>query len=102
MAKSVRKNDPETSSLIRVLHVIEAYLHCKIYVTHVRRLSTKMAALVDSLSREATMGPNVLAALEGVPVARPWGRLGSWLEAPVLDWNLPLQILNDVKTLCEK
>ncbi len=30
------KNDPETSVLIRALHIIEAYLHCRIYVRHVK------------------------------------------------------------------
>jgi hypothetical protein len=95
------KNDPETSLLIRVLHVIEAYLHCKIYVTHVRRLSTRMAALADSLSRESTSTQDAMVALEGVPISRPWGTLGRWLENPVLNWNLPLEILNDVKTLCK-
>jgi hypothetical protein len=96
------KNDPETSLLIRVLHVIEAFLHCKIYVTHVRRLSTSAATLADSLSRESTSGQDTLEALAGAHVARPWGVLGSWLEDPRLDWDLPQKILNDVKTLCEK
>jgi hypothetical protein len=95
------KNDPETSLLIRVLHVIEAYLHCKIYVTHVWRLSMRVATLADCLSRESTSQPDALAAMSGVPISRPWGVLGSWLEKPVLNWNLPLEILNDVKKLCE-
>ncbi len=96
------KNDAETSLLIRVLHVLEAYLHCKIYVTHVRRMSTDMAALANSLSRESTTQAKTLVALDGVHVEYPWGNLGNWLENPVLDWTLPLKILNDVKSLCEK
>jgi hypothetical protein len=51
------KNDPETSLLIRTLHVLEAYLCCKIYVTHVKRMSTPMAVLADHLSRESTITP---------------------------------------------
>ncbi len=100
--KRYSKNDPETSLLIRVLHVIEAFLHCKIYVTHVRRLSTRMATLADCLSRESTTDQEVLDELAGVHVARPWGQLGHWLEHPLLDWNLPQKILCDVKSLCEK
>jgi hypothetical protein len=96
------KNDAETSLLIRVLHVLEAYLHCKIYVTHIRRMSTNMAALADNLSRKSTTQADALVALNGVPVAHPWGNLGTWLENTVLDWTLPLKILNDVKTLCDK
>jgi hypothetical protein len=61
-----------------------------------------MATLADCLSRESTTGQDALDALEGVHVARPWGELGSWLENPVLDWNLPRKILSDVKTLFEK
>ncbi len=98
--KKYCKNDPETSLLIRTLHVIEAFLHCKIYVTHVKRLSTNMAAMADRLSRETTITPEDDAWLGKVPVFRPWGRLGEWLERPVLNWNLPLLILEDVKTLC--
>ncbi len=60
-----------------------------------------MAALADSLSRESTSTQDTMIALEGVQVSRPWGTLGRWLENPVLNWNLPLEILNDVKTLCE-
>ncbi len=100
--KRYSKNDPETSLLIRVLHVIEAFLHCKIYVTHVRRLSTRMATLADCLSRESTTDQEVLVELAGAQVARPWGQLGRWLEHPLLDWNLPQKILDDVKLLCEK
>jgi hypothetical protein len=96
------KNDPETSLLIRVLHVIEAYLECKIYVTHVRRLSTEPATLADALSREATTNDAVRAAIANVPIFRPWGQLSRWLEAPLLDWNLPLKILDDVKKLCNE
>ncbi len=98
--KKYCKNDPETSLLIRTLHVIEAFLHCKIYVTHVKRLSTKMAAMADCLSRQSTVTPEDSAWLVKVPVHHPWGQLGEWLEKPVLNWNLPLLILEDVKSLC--
>jgi hypothetical protein len=95
------KNDPETSLLIRTLHVVESYLCCKIYVTHVKRMSTPMAALADHLSRESTITPADRACLTGARIHRPWGKLGHWLENPVLNWNLPMEILEDVKTLCK-
>ncbi len=65
-------------------------------------MSTKMAALADALSRESTMDSNLRSSMAGTPVARPWGQLGRWLESPVLDWDLPLKILEDVKALCKK
>jgi hypothetical protein len=60
-----------------------------------------VATLADCLSRETTSPPDAVAALNGVPISRPWGALGNWLEKPVLNWNLPLEILEDVKKLCE-
>jgi hypothetical protein len=64
-------------------------------------MSTKPAALADALSREASMDAAV-RAIADVPVFRPWGQLGRWLEAPVLDWDLPLKILDDVKIKCNQ
>jgi hypothetical protein len=101
-SKKYCKNDPETSLLIRTLHVIEAFLHCKIYVTHVKRLSTTVAARADRLSRETTTTAEDWIRLNKMQIHRPWGNLGAWLERPVLNWNLPLLILEDVKTLCAK
>jgi hypothetical protein len=95
------KNDPETSLLIRTLHVLEAYLCCKIYVTHVKRMSTPMAVLADHLSRETTITPEDRKRVMDAPIHRPWGKLGRWLENPVLNWDLPLEILQDVKSLCD-
>jgi hypothetical protein len=96
------KNDPELSLLIRTLHVIEAFLHCKIYVTHVKHLSTDIAAMADRLSRESTISAEDRIWLDRGLVHRPWGQLGAWLEKPVLNWNLPQLVLEDVKTLCAK
>jgi hypothetical protein len=94
--------DPETSLLIRSLHVLEAFLECKIYVEHLRRLSNHVATVVDSLSRNATTTPELLIELVGIPWVEPKGRLLTWLENPLLDWDLPLKLVEDVKTLIEK
>jgi hypothetical protein len=99
--KKYSRNDPETSLLIRTLHVIEAFLSCKIYVTHTRRLTTSMATLADHLSREATITPADREIISDIRVDRPWGALGRWLEDPVLNWELPNLVLGDVKTLCK-
>jgi hypothetical protein len=61
-----------------------------------------MATLADCLSRESTTHQDALEVLVGVHIAHPWGKLGSWLENPVLDWYLPKKILGDVISLCEK
>jgi hypothetical protein len=93
------KNDPETSLLLRVLHVIEIYLSCKIYVTHVKRCSNTMAELADALSRKSTTTRETLALLENSEMFFPSGSLYAWLCHPVLDWTLPEKIIDDIKNL---
>jgi hypothetical protein len=100
--KKYSVQDPETSLLVRALHVLEAFLECKIYVEHLKRLSNHVASVVDNLSRTSTTTPELLNELAQVPWAAPRGALVAWLQSPVLDWDLPLKIVDDVKTLLEK
>ena len=58
------KNDAETSLLLRVLHVIEVYLPCKIYLQHVKRCSTTMAEAVDQLSRKSSTTSKTLRIIK--------------------------------------
>jgi hypothetical protein len=95
--KRYSKNDPETSLLIRCLHVIEAFLECKIYVRHLRRMSNRTAALADSLSREITTTREVQAEIAGAKISFPAGALMQWLKKPGLDWDLPLKLVDDIK-----
>jgi hypothetical protein len=99
--KKYTVRDPETSLLIRCLHVLEACLECKIYVEHLRRLSNHVATVVDSLSREETTSPKLLDELANIPWDRPKGHLLPWLENPVLDWDLPLKLVEDVRNLLD-
>jgi hypothetical protein len=98
--KKYTVKDPETSLLLRTLHVIEAFLECKVYVTHLRRMTTEIASLADHLSREKTTTAEIRASLSSVPWVTPTGALVNWLRDPLLDWDLPLKVLGDVKTLC--
>jgi hypothetical protein len=98
--KKYSVKDPETSLLVRTLHVIEAFLECKIYVIHLKRMSNNLASLGDSLSREETTTPEIRRMIDGIPVKSPAGALTEWLKNPLLDWDLPQKVLNDVKTLC--
>jgi len=95
------KSDLELSLLIRCLLVIEAYLECKIYVKHVLRRSNPMSTLVDDLSRVTTTNKIATLPLRGIEVKKVVGNLISWLENPVVDWDLPLKIIDDVKLLCQ-
>jgi len=48
--KKYCREDAETSLLLRCLHVIESFIECKIYVTHVKRCSTHVANLVGPVA----------------------------------------------------
>jgi hypothetical protein len=96
--KRYSRNDPETSLLIRALYVIESFLSCKIYVKHVRRLSTPEATLVDHLSREATITPEDRMIMSKVGVTRPWGdgwRILYWIgTCPPRSWRMSKSCVN--------
>jgi len=64
--KRYSKGNAETSLLIRCLHVLEALLDCKTYVTHVKRCSNHMAELADSLSRQVSSTKGDLDAIIGL------------------------------------
>ncbi len=93
------KNDPETSLLLRTLHVIESLLECKIYLQHVKRRSNTMAKLVDDLSRKSTTSARILQKINAGEVYTARGTLTDWLKNPVLDWSLPEKIVKEIKDL---
>jgi len=97
--KKHSKSDLELSLLIRCLIVIEAYLECKIYVKHVPRRSNYMSTLVDNLSRESTMVESVTLPLRCLEIKTVEGNLMKWLINPVLDWDLPIKLIDDIKSV---
>ena len=66
------------SILIRRLHVIEAFLGCKIYEKITKRMSKDMAILADKLSRSKTTDKEALKKILHVPVQPPTGALIDW------------------------
>ena len=95
--KKHAKNDVELSLLIRCLIVFESFLECKIHVQHIARRSNDMAILVDNLSRKETTTGKVKNLLHNVRKVRVHGNLGKWLTNPVVDWDLPLKLIDDIK-----
>jgi hypothetical protein len=73
--------------------MIEAFLECKIYVKHLKRMSNPVATIADALSRESTTTQAVLEQQHGVPWDRPQGPLIDWLNEPLFDWELPAKIV---------
>jgi len=94
--KRYMKNDVLASILIRCLHVLEAYLPCKIYIEHVPRMSNSLAKLVDSLTRDSTTTMDMKMYLSH-PVPSIPKCFENWLNKPITDWSLPLKIVNEIK-----
>jgi hypothetical protein len=94
--KRYMKNDVLASILIRCLHVLEAYLPCKIYIEHVPRMSNPLAKLVDSLTRDCTTTMDMKVYLSHpVPIIPKC--FEDWLNKPIADWSLPLKLVNEIK-----
>jgi hypothetical protein len=95
------KNDPETSVLLRCLHVLESKLSCRIHVQYVRRCSTEAAETADKLTREETTDRELERKLCQVGKNVPAGALTRWLEEPLVDWSLPEKLCRDVDKLLQ-
>ena len=87
--------------MLRVLHVIEVYLPCKIHLQHVKRCSTTMAKLVDQLSRTSSTTAKTLRKIENSEKFKPKGVMYKWLKQPTLDWSLPEKIIKEISVLLE-
>jgi hypothetical protein len=97
--KRYSKTDPETSLLIRCLHVIEARLECKVFVKHLKRRSNQWATLADDLSRESTITESIAKSIAHISIQQPTGPICDWLNRPALDWNLPVKIVQHLDNL---
>jgi hypothetical protein len=93
------KEDPETSLLLRCLHVIVAKLACKFYVRHVKRCSTEMATLADKLTRASTTDDDCRRVLGKARLLELRGSLTDWLEKPVVDLGLPEKLCKEIDLL---
>ena len=96
------KNDAYTSILIRALHVISSYLCSVIHVQHLLRESTWNRRLVDRMSRESSItqdGRLLLNSFSGYALPPFFVR---WLDSPVEEWSIALQLLVYVKSIIER
>lgn len=95
------KNDLEASVIIRTVHILASYLHCRVHVEHAPRMSTPAASLADHLSRSSSTSSEeekMARTLECPPVSPT---IVGWLENPFLDWNLPLACLQELEKKIE-
>ncbi len=84
------------SLITQTLHLIEAFLPCRIYVEHIPRCSSSQSILVDQLSRTSTTNDQVLQEIRHLRLYNPTGPLVKWLEDPTPDWKLPKHIADYV------
>jgi hypothetical protein len=88
-------HDPETSLLIRCLHILSTYLECVLYIQFQPRCSSPLTTLADYMTRHTTPPPHILCPTTNLsPLTHP--SLFRWLLRPHLDWNLPLLLLHDL------
>jgi hypothetical protein len=89
------KHDAVASILIRTLHILEAFLSCRIHVEHLPRVSTTAARIVDNLSRKSTTAEADLKHIthkeEDIPKA-----FSKWLKNPTENWQLGTEIVQEI------
>jgi hypothetical protein len=91
--KKHMKNDVMASILIRSLHILEAYITCKIHVVHLPRISNDATKIVDNLSRSSTTTSADLNVLTHNSNHLP-EPLRKWLHHPTENWSLGTEIVN--------
>ena len=85
------KNDALTSIILRTLHILEAALPCKIYISHLPRVSTAAAKLPTILVNYHL--PQMKIRILTHPNPTLPKVFQDWLAAPSCDWSLPQQIV---------
>jgi len=90
------KDDQLASVLMRALHIVAAYLECRVFVEHVPRCTTPASILADSLTRESSATSDAWAQVRGVRKERIPKALKHWLRKPSIDWQLGLKLIKDL------
>jgi len=88
--------DKMASMLVRILHLLSAYLGCFVHIEHLPRNSSWDAELVDRLSRSLTTTVMDKKLLDSFTLPDIPSCLVGWMEEPWEDWELPNQILSYV------
>jgi hypothetical protein len=96
--RRVAKYNETMAIFVQTLHLLKAMLPCKIYVHYLKRCSTTPAKLVDQLSRSSTTTKRTWQPTNYITPTPIDGPILNWLQHPFPDWQLPLLILNHVKS----
>jgi len=92
------KFDTTATIILRTVRLAAAYLGTIVHIQHVPRVSNKPAELADMLSRKNSTTRETWSWVGGA--RRSWvrGPLTEWLKDPVEDWELPLKVLDCIKS----
>jgi hypothetical protein len=88
--------DKMASVLIRILHLVSAYLGCFVHIEHLPRNSTWDAMLVDRMSRSLSTTDMDKKLLRSFNLPDIPDCLLGWMNDPWEDWELPNQVLSYV------
>jgi hypothetical protein len=94
--------DEETSILVRALHLIASALACEIHIEHLPRMSNWEAMVVDRLSREKTttsQDRRLVKSFSNRPIPKCLLR---WLEKPIPNWDLSVELFNHVRCIINR
>jgi hypothetical protein len=92
-------HDTSASIFIRAIHIISAFLGTSVEVRHLPRISTPSAELVDALTRSTTTLKIHKEAVNHIQPAAIPAALTNWFNDPKDDWNLPLYLLEYVRSI---
>lgn len=92
------QHDESASIIIRAIHILSHFLGCPTSILHLPRKSTPAASLADELTRSSTTKRGQLNAIRGAPHFPIPAVLLDWLQHPTEDWDLPIHLLQDVKS----
>jgi hypothetical protein len=94
------RNDVSASIFIRALHLISFFLGCHIHVSHLPRISTNLAVIADSLTRDSTTTEDVIGKLQSASSYAPPQILYDWLAHPNENWDFAFDLLDYVVSIC--
>jgi len=90
------KGDKLSSCLVRALHIVAAYLECRVFVEHIPRCSTDASSLADSLTRESSATKECWDKAKATRREYIPKTLMDWLKEPIIDWNLGFKLIRDM------
>ena len=91
------RKDVFTSLIIFVIEMICTTFKIRLYVYHVKRVSTLPALLADTLTRTDPKGRELVDSLH-CPIQKGWPpSLLAWMQKPTVDWSLGLRVVADFR-----